>query len=186
MIKEKLFGSDDPLFPATKVQLVERRFAAIGVSRSHWSNTTPIRNAFKRAFARAGLPYFSPHSFRTIQGVLGQQLCRNPEEFKVWSQNLGHESPLRTLRSYGKVGAGRQAQVMHELGRKRLAGGDRRPSVSSRTQERSGRIDRRGAEAIRKVDWYSAALSRWAADANERECHLLCAACYRLLLQALP
>jgi hypothetical protein len=38
LIKEKRFGPDDPLFPATKVDLVQHRFTVIGVSRSHWSN----------------------------------------------------------------------------------------------------------------------------------------------------
>jgi integrase/recombinase XerD len=75
LIKEKRFGSDDPLFPATKVRLVERRFAAIGVSRSHWSNTTPIRNAFKRAFARAPLlqsSFVSHHSGRARSAAVSK------------------------------------------------------------------------------------------------------------------
>jgi integrase len=122
LIKEKMFGPDDPLFPATKVALVEHKFAAIGLSRTHWSNATPIRRVFKTAFERAGLPYFNPHSFRSTLGLLGQQMCRNPEEFKVWSQNLGHESPLTTLTSYGKVNGGRQVEVMRELRRRRMEG----------------------------------------------------------------
>jgi integrase/recombinase XerD len=115
LLKEKLFGPDDPLFPATAVGLVHQKFAAVGLKRSHWKTTTPMRQIFKEAFARAGLPYFNPHSFRTTLGLLGQQLGRTPEEFKVWSQNLGHESPLTTLRSYGKVEPARQAQLMREL-----------------------------------------------------------------------
>ena len=115
LLKENLFGQDDPLFPATAVGLVHQKFAAVGLKRSHWKTTTPIRQIFKEAFARAGLPYFNPHSFRTTLGLLGQQLCRTPEEFKVWSQNLGHESPLTTLTSYGKVEPARHAQLMREL-----------------------------------------------------------------------
>ena len=115
LLKEKLFGPEDPLFPATAVGLVNCKFAAVGLKRSHWTTTTPIRQIFKEAFARAGLPYFNPHSFRTTLGLVGQQLCRTPEEFKVWSQNLGHESPLTTLTSYGKVEPARQAQLMREL-----------------------------------------------------------------------
>jgi integrase len=122
LIKEKMFGPDDPLFPATKVALVEHKFTSVGVSRSHWSSTAPIRRIFKIAFERAGLPYCNPHSFRSTLGLLGQQVCRNPEEFKAWSQNLGHESPLTTLTSYGKVDSGRQVEVMRELRRRRMDG----------------------------------------------------------------
>ena len=49
--KEKLFGPADPLFPATLVGIGEDNcFQAAGLSRSHWSNATPIRKIFKEAF----------------------------------------------------------------------------------------------------------------------------------------
>ena len=122
LIREKLFGPDDPLFPATKVGLVDRRFAPVGLSRSHWISTTPIRKLFKTAFERVKLPYCNPHSFRSTLGSLGERRCRTPEEFKAWSQNLGHESPLTTFTSYGRVEPERQAQVIRELGRRRVEG----------------------------------------------------------------
>ena len=41
---EKLWGLDDPLFPATKVAVGDDlRFAAAGLDRKHWSNASPIR-----------------------------------------------------------------------------------------------------------------------------------------------
>jgi len=43
------------------------------------------------------LPYFNPHSFRNTLVRLGQEICRSPEEFKSWSQNLGHEKVLTTF-----------------------------------------------------------------------------------------
>ena len=39
---------------------------------------------------------------------LGQSVCKTPEEFKAWSQNLGHEKVLTTFFSYGEVGNERQ------------------------------------------------------------------------------
>ena len=42
-------------------------------------------------FEQAGLPYFNPHSFRKTLVQLGETTCQSPEEFKAWSQNLGHE-----------------------------------------------------------------------------------------------
>ena len=113
---EKLWGNDDPLFPATRVALgPDRQFAAAGLSREHWSNATPIRTIFREAFASAGLPYFNPHSFRNTLVQLGQEVCKIPEQFKAWSQNLGHEKVLTTFLSYGQVPCQRQGEIIRNL-----------------------------------------------------------------------
>lgn len=115
---EKLWGEDDPLFPATEVATgPDQHFKVIGLARKHWSNATPIRKIFKEAFARAGLPYFNPHSFRKTLVQLGQRICHTPEHFKAWSQNLGHESPLTTFTSYGEIATSRQIEIIGALGR---------------------------------------------------------------------
>jgi hypothetical protein len=50
---EKLWGLDDPLFPATKVAVGDNlRFGAVGLDRKHWSSASPIRTIFKASFAR--------------------------------------------------------------------------------------------------------------------------------------
>jgi hypothetical protein len=41
--------------------------------------------------------------------------CKTPEEFKAWSQNLGHEKVLTTFTSYGAVAAHRQAALIKGL-----------------------------------------------------------------------
>ena len=120
---EKLWGPADPLFPATRVVLGhDHQYRADGLSRAHWSNATPIRVIFKEAFTSAGLPYANPHSFRRTLTQLGERLCQTPEEFKAWSQNLGHEQVLTTFSSYGQVGGERQAALMRRLGRKHEVG----------------------------------------------------------------
>jgi integrase/recombinase XerD len=112
----KLWGNDDPLFPATKVAVTEeRRFRVVGIDRKHWSNATAIRKIFHEAFNAAGLPYFNPHSVRTTLVQLGQTLCQTPEQFKAWSQNLGHEGVLTTFYSYGSVGSKRQGDIIRDL-----------------------------------------------------------------------
>jgi integrase len=125
LTKESLFGPDDPLFPATRVEVgKEGLFAAVGLNRVGWRNATAIRRIFQEAFARADLPYFNPHSFRKTLAALGEKLCRSPEEFKAWSQNLGHEKVLTTFMSYGSVAGERQADILNELSRKTVDGVD--------------------------------------------------------------
>jgi integrase len=115
--REKLWGLDDPLFPATKIVVGEtRQFETSGLDRKHWSSAGPIRKIFKDAFARAGLAYFNPHSFRKTLALLGGRICKSPEEYKAWSQNLGHEHVLTTFSSYGDVAGHRQAEIIRALG----------------------------------------------------------------------
>jgi hypothetical protein len=115
--REKLWGLDDPLFPATRVMVGDtRHFEAAGLDSKHWSSAGPIRTVFKNAFAAAGLPYFNPHSFRKTLALLGGRICKSPEQYKAWSQNLGHENVLTTFSSYGDVAGHRQAEIIRTLG----------------------------------------------------------------------
>jgi hypothetical protein len=115
---EKLWGNDDPLFPTTKIALGSNcQFKAAGLTKKHWSNATPIRKIFQEAFARGSLPYFNPHSFRNPLVRLGRKLCKTPEKFKAWSQNLGHEKVLTTLLSYGGVDCQRRGEIIRNLNR---------------------------------------------------------------------
>ncbi len=121
-----LMGNDDPLFPKTKMgQGEDHNFKASGISKEHWSNAAAIRKIFKKSFALAELPSFNPHSFRNTLATLGETLCHSPEEFKAWSQNLGHEGVLTTLYSYGDVQEGRQADIFKQFKE------PRKPAISS-------------------------------------------------------
>jgi integrase len=114
---ERLWGNDDPLFPATAVRPdASRRFVVTGITRDHWKTAAPIRTVFRDAFVGAGLPYFNPHSFRHMLVQLGESMCVTAEEFKAWSQNLGHEGVLTTFRAYGHVATGRQRDIIRDLG----------------------------------------------------------------------
>jgi integrase len=111
-----LWGNDDPLFPATRIVLgASHQFEVSGLERAHWSTASPIRKIFREAFVRAGLSYFNPHSFRNALVRLGQDVCKSPEEFKAWSQNLGHEQVLTTFLSYGEVACRRQGEIIRGL-----------------------------------------------------------------------
>jgi integrase len=114
--EDLLWGNDDPLFPVTRIAVgPSRQFEAVGLERAHWSTAARIRNIFRNAFTNAGLPYFNPHSFRNTLVRLGQTICQTPEEFKAWSQNLGHEKVLTTLVSYGQVESPRQGDLIRGL-----------------------------------------------------------------------
>ena len=114
--QDKLWGNDDPLFPATLMGLgATHQFEVVGFTRDHWSTASPIRAIFRQAFEGAGLPYFNPHSFRTTLAQLGETRCQTPEQFKAWSQNLGHEGVLTTFYSYGSVAPRRQGEIIKGL-----------------------------------------------------------------------
>ena len=70
--QEKLWGNDDPLFPATNVVVgPAHQFHAAGLKPEHWSTAAPIRAIFREAFAAGGLRYFNPHSVRNTLVSLG-------------------------------------------------------------------------------------------------------------------
>jgi len=117
LVSELLWGPDDPLFPRTRVaQNDNLTFEAVGMERVNWSNAGPIRKILKEAFEAVGLPYFNPHSFRKTLAQFGERICNTAEEFKAWSQNLGHENVLTTYLSYGEVASRRQAEIIRRLG----------------------------------------------------------------------
>lgn len=114
--KDRLYGPDDPLFPKSATSLGENgHFENSGLSRMHWQDAAPIRRIFREAFERAGLPYFNPHSFRRTLALLADKKCRNTEDLKAWSQNLGHAGLLVTLTSYGAIAQHRQDEIFREL-----------------------------------------------------------------------
>lgn len=113
---ELKYGPDDPLFPKTRVALDNKcQFAPAGLTRDHWKTASTIRSIFKGAFEAADLPYANPHSLRDTLAQLGETLCRTPEAFKAWSQNLGHTQVLTTFTSYGTVATSRQGELIAAL-----------------------------------------------------------------------
>lgn len=111
------WGPDDPLFPATRLDVgPDRLIHPVGLDRKAWLTADPVRKVFREAFTAAGLPYFSPHRIRDTISALGQSVCPNAEALKAWSQNMGHERVMTTLTSYGPVPGQRQAELMRGLG----------------------------------------------------------------------
>lgn len=115
---ERLWGNEDPLFPKTEVKQGEKHILqAVDIKNEHWRTASPIRKIFNDAFVSAGLPYSNPHAFRKTLVQFGEEICQTPEEFKSWSQNMGHEGVLTTFFSYGEVRQTRQAELIKQLGK---------------------------------------------------------------------
>jgi integrase len=108
-------GPDDVLFPATMTAVGDQgMFAPHGLSIHGWSTSGPIREIFRLAFTSAGLPYFNPHSLRDMLVRHIMALDLPAETLKSLSQNLGHQSLLTTLTSYGSVPAHRQGELIKQ------------------------------------------------------------------------
>ncbi len=117
LLRDHLWGLADPLFPATQTGLDENGgFIAKGLARHGWASTGPIREIFRRAFNLAGLPYYNPHSFRSMLVRHAMTLDLSPEQMKAWSQNLGHADVLTTFTSYGAVPVHRQGELIRTAG----------------------------------------------------------------------
>jgi integrase len=126
---EKLWSNDEPLFPRTKISVsAANRFEATSIDNEPWTTSTPIRDVFRKAFSRVGLPYFNPHSLRKTLVSLGKTRCKgNIEAFTAWSKNLGHEDLSTTLGSYGDLSLQRQVEIIRGL--------SAAPSISSDVKE---------------------------------------------------
>lgn len=112
-----LWGDEEPLFPPTLLGVREGSgFVPVGFRRDCWHGAGPIRAIFRNAFEAARLPYFTPHSFRNTLVQHGERVCATVEEFKAWSQNLGHDRVMTTLTSYGVVAPHRQAELIQRIG----------------------------------------------------------------------
>jgi len=61
-------------------------------------------------------PNALPETLRRLHEDGGQTLCRDAEQFKAWSQNMGHDGVLTTFLSYGALAPRRQGQIIQSLG----------------------------------------------------------------------
>ncbi len=118
MKNEKYFDYESPLFPRNKLDLDQNdQFKRDCLDVVPWQSTASIREVVKEAFEKAGLAYYNPHSFRNTIVRLGYDWCKTAKETKACSQNLGHNSGLTTLVSYGQLEPHEQGEVIKRLGK---------------------------------------------------------------------
>lgn len=111
---------DHPLFPRSRQG--GGSFRVNGLDEEGWKTPGPVWDIFRRAFAAAGQPYYTPHALRRTLTQAVLRAAEDPEMIKILSQNLGHEGVLVTLTSYGAVPTQRQADRIRALN---LAAADR-------------------------------------------------------------
>jgi integrase len=118
LAEEKQWTLDDPLFPATKIEVgPSGHFEATGLAREHWSGTGSIREVFREAFKRAGVPYFNPHSFRNTIVAFASENDLTWQQMQAWAQNLGHKSLTTTFGSYGQIAPNQQGELVRNAGK---------------------------------------------------------------------
>ena len=117
-LKARGFGSQDPLFPRSKLAQGEDRLSfesSSEVEPTYWKGTSGIRAVFKRRADQAGLSYFPPHTFRHLAVDLALKACKTGEQIKAVSQNFGHEHIATSLSSYGNFDPLRLSETVRGL-----------------------------------------------------------------------
>lgn len=117
-LKVKGFGAKDPMFPRSKLEQNKDGLSyqkATKVEPKFWSTTGRIREIFKARSRVAGLPYYSPNTYRHLAIDLAIKHCRGGEQIKAVSQTFGHEHITTTLSVYGNFNSDRLSNVLGKI-----------------------------------------------------------------------
>lgn len=144
LVKKKLFGPADPLFPRSKVEQDDGSLSFVSreVEPMFWKSANPIRNILKRRAEAAGLEYYRPHSFRHAAIRLALRRCRNAEEVRAISQNFGHENIGTTLLTYGKLDDDRVDDIVGSIDFSTQPDGSMPPDKLDQIIERLDKMER--------------------------------------------
>lgn len=118
--KQKRFKSNDPLFPATKIDNGKENLSYYNTGKVEpifWKSSSSPRKIFKKRFEQAGVKYYHPH---TLRHLLVKEIAKLPlteEQKKAISQNLGHENVGTTFGSYGygRIEEERQIEIIRNI-----------------------------------------------------------------------
>ena len=115
--RDRLWGPDDPLFPATLVVDLDAngQFAAVRYRSQRMAKCGGSPENIPRCL-RLGRPSLQQSAYvsENASPVRPANLP-DPEEYKAFSQNIGHEDVLTTFTSYGEVPLERQAAIIRSL-----------------------------------------------------------------------
>ena len=110
-----LFGPGDPVFPKPERTIRNGRFSFDTLSRAPYRNSQKITAVIRAAFKSASLQEYTPHSFRKTLTLRADQCCKTHEQFKAYSQNLGHANEAVTIGSYMPVSRERQRELIRKM-----------------------------------------------------------------------
>jgi integrase/recombinase XerD len=118
-LKEDLYFSDeDPLFPKEQLQHNEYNqfVGGVALSKEHIANHNSIPKIIKRVFARVGLEYHNPHSFRDM---LTAHILANYglEEAVALSMNFGHKNLATLINNYYNPTPEQQFDILSRVGK---------------------------------------------------------------------
>jgi len=117
-LKNKGFGTQEPLFPRSKADQGENNLSfemATEIGPAFWQGAGQIRGIFNKRAQDAGLPYFPPHTFRHLAIDLALKHCKTGEQIKAISQNFGHEHVATTLSSYANYAPDRLSEILKNI-----------------------------------------------------------------------
>lgn len=118
--KQKGFGPNDPIFPATKIENGKENISYYNtgeVEPIFWKSSSSPRKIFEKRFEQAGVKYYHPH---TLRHLLIKEIAKLPlteEQKKAISQNMGHENVGTTFGSYGygKIEESKQIEIIRDI-----------------------------------------------------------------------
>ncbi|MES2676754.1 MAG: tyrosine-type recombinase/integrase [Pseudomonadota bacterium] len=118
-LKEDLyFGDEDPLFPKEQLQHNEHNqfVGGVAISKEHIANHNSIPKIIKRVFARVGLEYRNPHSFRDM---LTAHILANygTQEAVALSMNFGHKNLATLINNYYNPTPEQQFDILSRIGK---------------------------------------------------------------------
>jgi len=112
-------GNRDPLFPKAKVEQDGLAFVKSTELCREFISASQMRRTIKQRCLSAGLPYFNPHSFRHACVALAFESATNAQEIKAISQNLGHETAVHVINTYGQLPEKTIETIIRSLGREK-------------------------------------------------------------------
>lgn len=113
------YGNRDPLFPKAKTEQDGLAFVVSTDLTKEFISASQMRRVIKQRCLAADMPYFKPHSFRHACTALAIERASDAQEIKALSINLGHESAVHVIDTYGQLPEKKMEMIIRNLGRKK-------------------------------------------------------------------
>lgn len=112
----KGFGNKDPLFPKAQTKQEGLSFVPSTELSREFMSASQIRKIVKQHCYSANMAYFNPHSFRHACVSLAFERARDAQDIKAISINIGHESAVHVIDTYGQLPDKMISKIIHNLG----------------------------------------------------------------------